>query len=133
MVKRWQSELSKYFPLASAANEVIVIGALGFKVTSMTPQFVVKVIFFGSGLAALVGCGSVAGVCAFAVALLHLIAACAGAEIDTNEVAVNTLMITDANFFTLLPLDGCWRLACNVQNYSIYLANFICNPSRNLL
>ena len=114
MVKRWQSELSKYFPLASAANDVIVIGALGFKVTSITPQFVVKVIFLGSGLAALVGCAIVAGVCAFAVALLHFIAACAGAVIDANEVAANTLINIDANFFTLLPLDSCWRLAGNV-------------------
>jgi hypothetical protein len=40
----------------------MVSGAFGFKVTSITPQLVVKVIFFGSGLAGLFGCGIAAGV-----------------------------------------------------------------------
>jgi hypothetical protein len=82
----------------------MVIGAFASSDTSITPQLVLKVNFFGSGLAALVGCATLPGVCAFAVASEHFTAACAAGVVTAKkDVAEIASAAKIPIFFNLLP------------------------------
>ena len=107
-----------------------VKGARGSSCITISPQLVFKVRVLGKTFAAVSGGLVFSGVCGLAVVFLQEIAADAtGAEIanvdEINSVKTIEHLEILAMIRFLLPLNCCWRLTGDIENYAIYFAHFI--------
>ena len=99
----------------------------------MSPQFVEKVRVFANFFAGAVGCFTFAGVWPVAVDFLQpgIEVGLSAAEVAGARIADNTRAARIAEIFFifnfLFPLDRSGWLACDIEDNSVDLANFIGN------